>query len=79
MENNRSFHLYFAEGQTTQVEDAWAEPDVVLSISAFSALISGVCDFAGAAEWMDGVEVRRQADALPRVFYPKPLMIADYF
>lgn len=78
-ENNRSFHLYFKEGRADRVEDAQLNPDVVLSISAFSALISGVCDFSDAVEWMDGVEMRRQADALPRVFYPKPLMIADYF
>lgn len=77
--NNRSFHLYFAAGRAVSVKEAWAEPDVILSISAFSALISGVCDFRDTAEWLDGVEVRRQADALPRVFYRKPLMIADYF
>lgn len=77
--NNRSFRLRFASGRATGVEETREEPDAVLSIPAFSALISGVCGFPEAAEWMDGLEVRRPSDALSRVFRRKPLMIVDDF
>lgn len=78
-ENNRSFAVRFSENRAVSVEETREAPDAVLSIPAFSALISGVCDLPDAAEWMNGLEVRRQADVLSRVFYRKPLMIADYF
>lgn len=77
-ENDRTFSLRFSQGKAVSVEETREEADAVLSIAAFSALIAGVCDFRDAAEWMDGLEVRRPA-ALPQVFYRKPLMIADYF
>lgn len=77
-ENDRTFSLRFSQGKAVSVEETLEEADAVLSIAAFSALIAGVCDFRDAAEWMDGLEVRRPA-ALPQVFYRKPLMIADYF
>lgn len=78
-ENNRSFAVRFSENRAVSVEETREPPDAVLSIPAFSALISGVCDLPEAAEWMNGLEVRRQADVLSRVFYRKPLMIVDYF
>ena len=78
-ENSRSFAVRFSEGRAVSVEETRAEPDAVLSIAAFSALIAGVCDFSDAAEWMDGLEVRRPVDALSQVFYRKPMMIVDYF
>lgn len=77
-ENDRSFAIRFSQGKAVSVEETQGEADAVLSIAAFSALISGVCDFRDAAEWMDGLEVRRP-ETLPRVFYRKPLMITDYF
>lgn len=77
-ENDRTFAVHFAQGQAASVEASREEPDGVLSISAFSALITGVCDFQDAAEWMDGLEVRRP-EALSQVFYRKPMMIVDYF
>lgn len=78
-QNNKTFAVSFAGGRAAGVKETAAAPDAALSIAAFSALISGVCDFAGAEQWMDGVEVRQNAAALPQVFYRKPLMIADYF
>ena len=77
-ENNRAFTVRFSRGRAISVEETREEADAVLSIAAFSALITGVCDFRDAAEWMDGLEIRRP-EALPQVFYRKPLMIADYF
>lgn len=77
-ENDRTFDLRFSQGRAVSVEETREEPDAVLTIAAFSALIAGVCDFQGAAEWMDGLEVRRP-EALPQVFYRKPLMITDPF
>lgn len=78
-ENNRAFAVRFAGGRAVLVEETTAAPDAVLSISVFSALIAGACEFSEAAEWMDGLEVRRPADALSQVFRRKPMMIVDYF
>lgn len=77
-ENDRTFNLRFSQGKAVSVEETPEEADAVLSIAAFSALITGVCDFRDAAAWMDGLEVRRP-EALRQVFYRKPLMIVDYF
>lgn len=77
-ENDRIFAIRFSQGKAVSVEEAQGEADAVLSIAAFSALITGACDFRDAVEWMDGLEVRRP-EALPQVFYRKPLMITDYF
>lgn len=77
-ENDRTFAVRFSQGKAVSVEETPEEADAVLSIAAFSALITGVCDFRDAAEWMDGLEVRRPA-VLPQVFYRKPLMIVDPF
>ena len=78
-ENDRAFAIRFSEGRAVSVEETQEAPDAVLSIPAFSALISGVCDFPDAAEWMDGIEICRRTDALSQVFYRKPMMIVDYF
>ena len=77
-ENDRTFAVRFDQGRALSVEETREEADAVLAIPAFSALMAGACDFSGAAEWMDGLEVRRPA-ALSQVFRRKPLMIADYF
>lgn len=78
-ENNRTFRVTFSQDRVVSVEETRAEPDAVLTIPAFSALICGVSDFAEAARWMDGVEVRNPHACLWPLFYPKKLMIADYF
>ena len=78
-QNDRAFAVRFAGGRAVSVEETAAPPDAELSIAAFSALISGVCDFAEAKDWMNGIKVRQNDGVLPRVFYRKPLMIADYF
>lgn len=78
-ENDRAFAIRFSEGRAVSVEETQEAPDAVLSIPAFSALISGVCNFPDAAEWMDGIEICRRTNALSQVFYRKPMMIVDYF
>ena len=78
-ENDRCFSVRFSGGAAEQVEITEAPPDAVLDISAFSALICGVCDFSGAAAWFNGIQIQNQDAPLDRVFYRKPLMIADYF
>jgi len=77
-ENNRTYQISFSGGKTG-VEPARRGADVSLTISAFSALIAGVCGFEEARQWMPGITVHRDADALPRIFYRKPLLITDYF
>lgn len=77
-ENDRTFAIRFSHGEAVSVEETREEADAVLSIAAFSALITGACDFREAEAWMDGLEVRRP-EALPQIFYRKPLMIVDYF
>lgn len=78
-ENNSCFHLVFAEGKAVSIERTSAEPEVSLSISTFSALIAGVCDFREARHTFPGLEVRKDTDSLHQVFYRKPMMITDYF
>lgn len=78
-ENDRRFAVRFAGGRAVSVEKTQETPDAVFSIPAFSALICGVCDFADAAKWMDGIQICRPSDALSQVFYRKPMMIADFF
>lgn len=78
-ENDRAFAVRFAQGKAVSVEAVSEEADAVLTIQAFSALITGVCDLQEAALWMDGLEVRRPEAPLAQVFYRKPMMIVDYF
>ena len=78
-ENGRTFAVRFAQGKAVSVEEASEEADAVLTIQAFSALITGVCDLREAALWMDGLKVRRPEAPLAQVFYRKPMMIVDYF
>ena len=77
-ENNRRFAISFAEGHAESVEETNAAPDAVLSIGAFSALITGVWDMAD-TPWLEGIEIRNPAAPLSQVFYKKPLMITDLF
>ena len=78
-ENDGCFALRFAEGKAVSVEKCGAPPDAALEISAFSALIAGVCDFSEARRWMPGLQILREEAPLERLFYRKPLMIPDYF
>ena len=78
-QNNQTYEIQFIDGRAESVKPSPFAPTVSLTIPAFSALISGVCGFREALEWMPGVTVHRDADALPLIFYRKPLFIADYF
>lgn len=78
-ENDGCFALRFAEGKAISVEKSSLAPDAELEISAFSALIAGVCDFPEARRWMPGLRVLREEAPLARLFCRKPLMITDYF
>lgn len=78
-ENNHTYAIVFSEGRAVSVTPTLEEPDAVVSISTFSALLAGVCDFADAAQWFCGLEVRDPNACFCQIFYRKPLMIADYF
>jgi len=78
-ENNGSFCLRFQDGRALEVAKTSARPDAVLSISAFSALISGVSGFAEAAQWLPDINVQNPDAPLDRIFYKKPMWIGDYF
>lgn len=78
-ENNGCFTISFQDGAAVSVSRGTNAPDASLSISTFSALISGVCDFHQASCWMDGLKVHNPLSALQQVFYRKNLMICDYF
>lgn len=78
-ENNGTFALEFQNGRAVTVQQTFAEPDIDLTISAFSALIAGVSDFAGVAAWLIGLTVRNPDAPFSQVFYRKPMMIVDYF
>ena len=76
-QNSRRFAVTFGSGNVT-VTETDADPDAVLSIGAFSALITGVWDMTD-APWLDGIEIRNPAAPLSQIFYKKPLMITDLF
>lgn len=77
--NNCRLALTFANGRALSLEETSREPDVVLEIPTFSALIAGVWDFADAKQWMGGLTLNRDNPALEQVFYRKPIMLVDYF
>lgn len=78
-QNNGRFAISFADGRAASVESTDAAPDAVLTIQAFSALVSGVSSFPEAAQWMNGLEIRDPNACFNQVFYRKDLMISDSF
>lgn len=78
-ENNGCFEVIFADGAALSVARSDGEPEAVMDISAFSALIAGVCGFDDARHCFSSLEVRVENPCFRQAFYPKPLMIADYF
>ena len=78
-ENNASFAVAYRDGQAVRVEKTEETPDAELPINVFSALISGVCSLDAAVQWMPGVKIFGQKEALEGIFFQKPLLICDYF
>lgn len=78
-QNCGTFRVTFENGRATDVQCVSSAPDIIASIPAFSALISGVCGFDEARQWMSGFEIKNPDACFDRVFYRKALMIADYF
>lgn len=78
-ENTGRFQVAFQDGKALSVARTEAQPDASMRINIFSALISGVSDLASAAAYMPDLTVTGNEGDLAKVFYPKPLMIADYF
>lgn len=78
-ENDGLYKVDFKDGAAVSVEKTDGSPDIVLDIPAFSAMISGVCSFENAVDWMSGVTVLKNEKALRQLFYKKPVMIVDYF
>lgn len=78
-DNNGVFSLRFADGRAVSAERTEEKPDAAMDITAFSALIAGVCDLEGAKDWMNGIEILNPAAPLERVFYRKSMMITEHF
>lgn len=78
-ENNATLRVTFCSGAVTEVSDTGDAPDAAMPITAFSALLCGVCTFDEAAQWMPGVEVRTPNPDLNRLFYKKPMFIEEAF
>lgn len=78
-QNNAVFQVLFEDGQAYSVERTTEAPDIVLSISSFSAMLAGTMDFSDAAMWMSEIEIRNPHAPFRQIFYRKPLMICDYF
>lgn len=77
-ENNGCFAVSFADGNTVRVSRA-EKADVSMTIATFSAMISGVCDFSDAKAIFPDLKVWHETPAIHRLFYKKPIMIAEYF
>jgi len=78
-ENCATFSVAFADGRAVSVEKCNANPDVKIAISAFSALLAGVCDFDIVTETFTGIEICNTSAPFASVFFRKPMMITDYF
>lgn len=77
-ENCGTWKLTFAPGQVNFVEKTEEQPDVSLTINAFSALICGARDTKDLA-WMPEVTVHDAAAPLGSVLYAKPCFMLDLF
>ena len=78
-QNTGTFRVRFQDGHVTEATATDAPPDASMPISAFSALISGICTFAEAAQWMPGVETIIHNPALNQLFYKKAMFIEEEF
>ncbi len=78
-ENNGRFSVAFQNGRASHVCRTEDAPDAVMAISTFSALISGVSNWAEAKYTFSGLEVLSENPCLEQVFFPKPRMIVDFF
>ncbi len=78
-ENNDVFTVYFDGGKFTSVERSKVEPDIIIDITTFSALISGVCNFNDAKKWFDGLQIINKDIDFENIFYSKPLLITEAF
>ena len=78
-QNNGCFDVIFENGKAISVAKTQDAPDAEMEINIFSALISGVASFKNAVNWMEGLNVLQKDACFNQVFYPKSLMISDYF
>lgn len=78
-ENTGVYRVSFRDGRVTQAARTGAAPDAALTIPALSALISGVCSFTEAAQWMPGAELKTPNPALDQLFYKKEMFIEEDF
>ena len=78
-ENNGRFTVVFSGGRATSVTQTREEPDAVLTIPTFSALIAGVWDFEEAKYTVSGLDIRNGEACFRQVFFRKPMMIVDFF
>lgn len=77
-ENCGTWKLTFAPGQVNFVEKTEEQPDVFLTINAFSALICGARDVHSLA-WIPDAVVHNAAAPFAGVFYAKPCFMLDLF
>lgn len=77
-ENCGAFRIEFTPNAENKVHRVTEQPDVVLNIGDFSALLLGV---RGAEEfpWMPAVQVKNQNAPFENVFYKKPCHVLDLF
>ncbi len=78
-QNNHTYTVTFSDGHAASVTASQDEPDAVLDISAFSALICGVSDWKDSSAWMNGIHIIHPHACFDQVFYRKPLLIVDDF
>ena len=77
-ENNDTFQLTFAPGRENRVERVASEPDALLPIGDFSALLCGVRN-AEELSWMPETAVKNLDAPFDSVFYHKPCHVLDLF
>ena len=78
-QNNGRFAVTFTDGKAAEIALTQEDPDITLTIPAFSALISGVWDWDDARYALSGLHVLNHQAPLNRMFFRKRLMIVDFF
>lgn len=77
-ENNGVFQVNFSEGHCTAVTNTNQKADICLSISTFSAFITGGYDTNILSQFPD-VKIQCSIDTAAQIFYKKPVYITTYF
>lgn len=77
-QNNHNFKVTFQDGTATQVDVATENADISFDIQDFTRFILGVCETRD-MEMASSVVIHNESADIEKVFYKKPVYLAEYF